>query len=78
MTDLHLHQKLDIRLLSLSRQYQGKRIPFLGDEPFKFLGRKMSSKKNGLTRAAIKENFIGNLEITSKANIIGPYESLAP
>ena len=50
----------------------GKSIPFLGDETFKFLGRKMSSKKNGLTRAEIKENFIGNLEITSKANITGP------
>ena len=51
----------------------GKSIPFLGNEPLKFLGRKMSSKKNGLTRAEIKENFIGNLEITSKANnITGP------
>ena len=50
----------------------GKSIPFLGDEPFKFLGRKMSSKNNGLTRAEIKENFIGNLEVTSKANITGP------
>ena len=45
----------------------GKSIPFLGDEPFKFLGRKMSSKKNGLPRAEIKGNFVGNLEITSKA-----------
>ena len=45
---------------------------FLGDEPFKFLGRKMSSKKNGLIRAESKENFIGSLEITSKANITGP------
>ena len=26
----------------------GKSIPFLGDEPFKFLGRKMSSKKISL------------------------------
>ena len=50
---------------------KGKSIPFLGDEPFKFLCRKMSSKKNGLTRAEIKENYIGNLEITSKANITG-------
>ena len=33
---------------------------------------KMSYKKNGLTRAEIKDNFIGNLEITSKANITGP------
>ena len=41
-------------------------------EPFKFLYRKMSSKKNGITRAEIKENFIGNLEITSEANITGP------
>ena len=32
----------------------------------------MSSKKNGLPRAEIKENFVGNLEITSKANITGP------
>ena len=62
MTDLHLHQKLGIRLLTLNCQYQGK----------VFLGRKMSSKKNSLTRAEIKENFIGNLEITSKANITGP------
>ena len=50
----------------------GKSIPFFGDEPFKFLGRKMSSTKNGLTRAEIKENFVENLEITSKANITGP------
>ena len=35
----------------------GKSIPFLGDEPLKFLGREMSSKKNGLNRAEIKENF---------------------
>ena len=56
----------------LQLSVSGKSIPFLGDEPFKFLGRKMSSKKNGLTRAEIKENFIGNLEITSKANITGP------
>ena len=32
----------------------------------------MSSKKNGLTRTEIKENLIGNLEITSIANITGP------
>ena len=49
----------------------GKSIPFFWDEPFKFLGRKIS-KKNGLARAEIKENSIGNLEITSKANITGP------
>ena len=50
----------------------GQSIPFLGDEPFKFLGRKISAKKNGTNRAEIKESFIENLEITNKANITGP------
>ena len=50
----------------------GQSIPFLGDEPFKFLGRKISSKKSSIRRAEIKENFIKDLEITNRANITGP------
>ena len=49
----------------------GQSIPFLGYEPFKFLGRKISSKKDGHRRAEIKNSFIEDLEITSKANITG-------
>ena len=50
----------------------GKAIPFLGDEPFKFLGRKISSKKDNLRRAEIKESLVANLVRTNKANITGP------
>ena len=55
-------------MLSIS----GQSIPFLGDEPFKFLGRKMSTKKDSHNRAEIKGNFIKNLELVAKANITGP------
>ena len=50
----------------------GQSVPFLGDEPFKFLGRKMSTKKDSHNRAEIKENFIENLRLVGKANITGP------
>ena len=50
----------------------GKNIPFLGEEPFKFLGRKISFKKGRLNREEIKESLIENLEIVSKANLTGP------
>ena len=55
-------------MLSIS----GQSIPFLGDEPFKFLGRKMSTKRDGNNRAEIKGNLIKNLELVGKANITGP------
>ena len=50
----------------------GKAIPFLGDEPFKFLGRKIASKKDNLRRAEIKESLIANLDKTNRTNITGP------
>ena len=55
-------------MLSIS----GQSIPFLGDEPFKFLGRKLSTKKESHNRAEIREHFINNLELVDKANITGP------
>ena len=50
----------------------GQSIPFLGDEPFKFLGRKISGKKDGHNRIEIKDSLIKNLDKTDKANITGP------
>ena len=50
----------------------GKAIPFLGDEPFKFLGRKITSKKDDLRRAEIKESLVANLMKTDRTNITGP------
>ena len=35
----------------------GQSIPFLGDEPFKFPGRKISGKKSGHNRIEIKDSF---------------------
>ena len=50
----------------------GANIPFLGEEPFKFLGRKISSKRDNHTRAEIKETLIINLKKTDSINITGP------
>ena len=50
----------------------GETIPSLGDEPFKFLGRKISSKKFSLRKNEIKESLKEYLEITHKANVAGP------
>ena len=50
----------------------GEIIPFLGDEPFKFLGRKITSKKDRHGRDEIQESLRGYLEITDRVNITGP------
>ena len=55
-------------MLSIS----GQSVPFLGDEPFKFLGRKISINKDSHNRAEIKENFTKHLALVGKANITGP------
>ena len=70
-TILHLCQTQNIQHLTLSCQYLDS-INFLGDEPFKFLGRKISGKKDGHNRIEIKDSCIKNLEKTGKANITGP------
>ena len=50
----------------------GEAVPFLGDEPFKFLGRKISIQNNDNCRTEIKENLLRYLETTTKANLTGP------
>ena len=49
----------------------GQAVTFLGDEPFKFLGRKMSLKKDSMQRSEIKDGLIKNLETADRAKITG-------
>ena len=50
----------------------GSEIPYLGDKPFKFLGREITATKSGEERQEIRNSLKTNLEKTDKCNITGP------
>ena len=65
-------QKNGFQSYNPNLKISGTAIPYLGEEPFKFLGRKITATKSGQERWEIEICLKSNLERTEKCNLTGP------